>query len=208
MQTLGALGADTMVIRHSLSGAPYLAAAHTSSSVINAGDGWHAHPTQALLDLYTIRERFGRVEGLTVVIVGDVLHSRVARSDIWGLTRMGARVVLSAPHSLLPDLGVDCPGAASCDCGVHLPSVTVEPDLDRAIEGADVVMALRMQRERQTGGPLPSLREDIRRYQVDRARLARARAGGVGLHPRPVDEGGGNGADVARGGPAGHAREG
>src|SRR5205085_650839 len=125
MQTLEALGADTIVIRHSQSGAPYLAAAHTSASIVNAGDGWHAHPTQALLDLYTIRERFGRVAGLTVVIVGDVLHSRVARSDIWGLTRMGARVVLSAPRSLLPDLGAGCSAEGDCACGAHLPRVEV-----------------------------------------------------------------------------------
>ncbi|HEY3109943.1 MAG TPA: aspartate carbamoyltransferase catalytic subunit [Chloroflexota bacterium] len=199
MQTLEALGADTIVIRHSQSGAPYLAAAHTSASIINAGDGWHAHPTQALLDLYTIRERFGRVEGLTVVIIGDVLHSRVARSNIWGLTRMGARVVLSAPHSLLPDLRVDCPSEADCRCRVNLPSVAVEPELDRAIEGADVVMALRMQRERQTGGLLPSLREYIRRYQVDRARLARARPEALVMHPGPMNEGVEIAPDVAHG---------
>src|ERR671937_872298 len=119
MQTLEALGADTIVIRHSQSGTPYLAAAHTSASIINAGDGWHAHPTQALLDLYTIRDRFGRVEGLTVVIVGDVLHSRVARSDIWGLTRMGAEVVLSAPYRLLPPLGGGCAREGDCRCGAH-----------------------------------------------------------------------------------------
>src|SRR5919201_1857910 len=200
MQTLEALGADTIVIRHGQSGAPYLAAAHTSASIINAGDGWHAHPTQGLLDLYTIRERFGRVEGLTVVIVGDVLHSRVARSDIWGLTRMGARVVLSAPHSLLPDLRVDCPSGGDCRCGVHLPSVAVEPDLDRAIEGADGVMALRMQRERQTGGLLPSLREYIRRYQLDRSRLARARPEALVMHPGPMNEGVEIAPDVAHGG--------
>ena len=197
MQTLEALGADTIVIRHSQSGAPYLAAAHTSASIVNAGDGWHAHPTQALLDLYTIRERFGRVSGLTVVIVGDVLHSRVARSDIWGLTRMGARVVLSAPHSLLPDLGAD---GGDCGCASHLPAVTVEPDLDRAMEGAHVVMALRMQRERQTGGLLPSLREYIRRYQLDRARLARARPDALVMHPGPMNEGVEIAPDVAHGG--------
>jgi len=200
MQTLEALGADTIVIRHSQSGAPYLAAAHTSASIINAGDGWHAHPTQALLDLYTIRDHFGRVEGLTIVIVGDVLHSRVARSDIWGLTRMGAMVVLSAPHSLLPDLGCECPGEAGRACGAHLPSVTVEPDLDRAIEGADVVMALRMQKERQASGLLPSMREYIRRYQLNRARLARARPEAMVMHPGPMNEGIEIAADVAHGG--------
>jgi aspartate carbamoyltransferase catalytic subunit len=200
MQTLEALGADTIVIRHSQSGAPYLAAAHTSATIINAGDGWHAHPTQALLDLYTIRERFGRVEGLTVVIVGDVLHSRVARSDIWGLTRMGAQVVLSAPHSLLPDLRVDCPDDGRRGPAAHLPKVMVEPDLDRAVEGADVVMALRMQKERQEGGLLPSLREYIQRYQVNRARLARARPEALVMHPGPMNEGVEIAPDVAHGG--------
>jgi len=199
IQTLEALGANTIVIRHSQSGTPYLAAAHTRASIINAGDGWHAHPTQALLDLFTIRQRFGRVAGLTVLIVGDVLHSRVARSDIWGLTRMGARVVLSAPHSLLPDLRSECSSEVDCGCGAHLPRVTVEPDLDRAVEGADVVMALRMQKERQTGGLLPSLREYIRRYQLNRARLARARAGALVMHPGPMNEGIEIAADVAHG---------
>jgi aspartate carbamoyltransferase catalytic subunit len=200
IQTLEALGADTIVIRHSQSGAPYLAAAHTSCSIVNAGDGWHAHPTQGLLDLYTIRERFGRIEGLSVVIVGDVLHSRVARSDIWGLTRMGAQVTLSAPHSLLPDLRVDCPDPTDCGCGAHLPKVMVEPDLDRAVEGADVVMALRMQKERQTGGLLPSLREYIQRYQVNAARVARAKPGALVMHPGPMNEGIEISPEVAHGG--------
>ena len=135
IKTLEALGANTIVIRHSQSGTPYLAAAHTGASVINAGDGWHAHPTQALLDLYTIRERFGRIEGLTVLIVGDVLHSRVARSNLWGLTKMGAEVVLCGPPTLLPPASFG---------GEDLPwdSTTVEYSLDRALEGADVVMAL------------------------------------------------------------------
>jgi aspartate carbamoyltransferase catalytic subunit len=197
IKTLEALGADTIVIRHAQSGAPYLAAAHTSASIINAGDGWHAHPTQGLLDLYTIRERFGHIEGLSVVIVGDVLHSRVARSDIWGLTRMGARITLSAPHSLLPDLSADCVG--DCACAAHLPRVMVEPDFDAAVEGADVVMALRMQHERQGGGLLPTLREYVRRYQVTGERLARAAPGALVMHPGPMNEGIEIAPDVAHG---------
>lgn len=219
IQTLEALGADTIVIRHQQSGAPYVAAQHTGASIINAGDGWHAHPTQGLLDLFTIREHFGRIEGLSVVIVGDVLHSRVARSDIWGLTTMGARVTLSAPHSLLPALGA-CgrradpasgpphgTGAAApptapegaCACDTHLPAVLVEPELDRALAGADVVIALRMQHERQTGGLLPSLREYVRRYQLTRERIALAMPEALVMHPGPMNEGIEIAPDVAHG---------
>jgi aspartate carbamoyltransferase catalytic subunit len=190
IKTLEALGAETIVIRHAQSGAPYLAAAHTHASVINAGDGWHAHPTQALLDLFTIRERFGSIEGLGVVIVGDVLHSRVARSNIWGLTKMGARVTLCGPHSLLPILDdPSCPGPVSCGCGARLPPVRVETDIEPALEGADVVMALRLQLERQSGGLLPSMREYVRRYQVDPARLKLARPDALVMHPGPMNEG-------------------
>lgn len=191
IKTLEALGADTIVIRHAQSGAPYLAAANTSASIINAGDGWHAHPTQALLDLYTIRQHFGRIAGLSVVIVGDIVHSRVARSNIWGLTRMGAQVTLSAPHSLLPTLG--------CGCGVNLPTVMVEPDFDAAVAGADVVMALRMQHERQSGGLLPTLREYVRRYQVNRERVGRAAPDALVMHPGPMNEGIEIAPDVAHG---------
>jgi aspartate carbamoyltransferase catalytic subunit len=192
IKTLEALGADTIVIRHSQSGAPYVAAANTSSSVINAGDGWHAHPTQALLDLFTIREHFGRVEGLSVAIVGDVLHSRVARSNLWGLTKMGALVTICGPHTLLPILGDGC-GCAG------LPCVRVEPEIDRALDGADVVMALRMQHERQSGGLLPSLREYVRRYQVNRERLRRANPEALVMHPGPMNEGIEISPDVAHG---------
>jgi aspartate carbamoyltransferase catalytic subunit len=200
IQTLEALGADTIIIRHQQSGAPYVAAQHTRGSIINAGDGWHAHPTQGLLDLFTIRERFGRIEGLSVVIVGDVLHSRVARSDIWGLTKMGAQVTLCAPHSLLPAMPDGCPTEGACDCGTHLPKVMIEPEIDKAVEGADVVMALRMQHERQTGGLLPSLREYVRRYQVTKERVARAKPEALVMHPGPMNEGIEIAPDVAHGG--------
>ena len=201
IKTLEALGAETIVIRHAQSGAPYLAAAHTNASVINAGDGWHAHPTQALLDLFTIRERFGRVDGLCVVIVGDVLHSRVARSNIWGLTTMGARVTLCSPHSLLPVLEDPslCSEQAACGCGSRLPPVRVEPEIEAALEGADVVMALRMQLERQSGGLLPSMREYVRRYQVNADRLRLARRDALVMHPGPMNEGVEIAPDVAHG---------
>ena len=186
--TLQAMGVDTLVVRHPHSGAPnFLARNLERVSVINAGDGLHAHPTQALLDLYTVQSRLGRVEGLKVVIVGDVLHSRVARSNIWGFARMGARVVLSGPPTLMPlDFMAASEGAEE---GTLSAFVEVETDLDRAVEDADVVMALRLQSERQRGGFLPSIREYIRRWQVNDARLSRARSNVLVMHPGPMNEG-------------------
>ncbi len=186
--TLQAMGVDVIVVRHPYSGAPYLLAKHLERvGVINAGDGIHAHPTQALLDLYTAQDKLGRLEGLKVVIVGDLLHSRVARSNLWGFTKMGARVVLCGPATLLPlDLlrreGED-------DWRQLLKGVEVETDLDQAVKDADVVMALRLQAERQDAGFLPTLREYIRRWQVNDERLARAKPGVLVMHPGPMNEG-------------------
>ena len=180
IRTLQALGADFVVMRHHQAGAPYVVAGEVSASVINAGDGWHAHPTQALLDLFTIRERLGRIGGLRVAIVGDILHSRVARSNLWGLTLMGAEVVLCGPPTLLPV-------ASFCE---GLPwKVERTYRLDEALDGADVVMLLRMQLERQTGGLFPSLREYVRTYALTEERLARARPGALVMHPGPMNEG-------------------
>lgn len=191
MRTLQALGADVIVVRHSESGSPHLIAQHVAGSVINAGDGWHAHPTQALLDLYTMRGRFGAINGLKVVIVGDILHSRVARSNLWGLTKAGAGVVVVGPPTLLPeDAGNGCYGT---------PAVEVEYDLDRALINADVVMALRIQRERQDGAYLPSLREYIQQYQVNAERLKRANDNALVMHPGPMNEGVEIAPDVAYG---------
>jgi aspartate carbamoyltransferase catalytic subunit len=203
--TLQAIGTDVLIMRHYASGAPYLAARHASFRVVNAGDGWHAHPTQALLDAYTIRSRLGdpstssgqALRGRKVVIVGDISHSRVARSNLWSLTALGAEVVVCAPPTLLP-AGLD--GALRDDREEgDLPPVRVEHDLDRAVEGADVIMALRLQKERQAAGLLPSLREYSRLYQVNSARLARARPGAVVMHPGPMNEGIEISADVAHG---------
>ncbi|MGB2693742.1 MAG: aspartate carbamoyltransferase catalytic subunit [Dehalococcoidia bacterium] len=196
--TVQAIGADVLVLRHGASGAPYLAVRESNLRVVNAGDGWHAHPTQALLDLYTIRSRLGDLRGRKVVIVGDIAHSRVARSNLWGLTAMGAEVVVCGPPTLLP-AGL---GGAHERNGIEehdLPPVRVDHDLDRAIEGADVVMALRLQRERQQAGLLPTLREYSRLYQVNGERLAHANKGAVVLHPGPVNEGVEISADVAHG---------
>ena len=182
VRTLQAIGANILVMRHPMSGAPYLAARWCDAQVINAGDGWHAHPTQGLLDLYTLQQGLGELRGKRVVIVGDVAHSRVARSDIWGLTTMGAEVVVCGPPTLLPaELGQ--PHAAG------LPAVTVETNLDRALAGADAVMALRLQHERMESGLLPSIREYCRLYQITEERMALARPGAPVLHPGPMNEG-------------------
>ena len=186
--TLQAMGVDIIVIRHPHSGAPNLLARHLDRvGVINGGDGIHAHPTQALVDLYTVQEKLGRIEGLKVVIVGDVLHSRVARSNLWGFSKMGARVVLCGPPTLLP---LDLLRRHRDDAVPSaLAGIEVETDLDRAVQDADVVMALRLQSERQQAGFLPSLREYIRRWQVTEQRLALATPQALVMHPGPMNEG-------------------
>jgi len=180
IRTLQALGADFVVMRHYQAGAPYVVAEEVKASVINAGDGWHAHPTQALLDLFTIKERLGRIAGLRVAIIGDILHSRVARSNLWGLTTMGANVVLCGPPTMLP-------APAFCE-GVPW-NVERTYRLDEALEGADVAMVLRMQLERGSGALFPSLREYVRTYALTEERLARAKPGAVVMHPGPMNEG-------------------
>ena len=187
VRTLQAVGADILVMRHGSSGAPYLVANNVSASVINAGDGWHAHPTQALLDLYTMRQHLGDVRGRKVVIVGDIAHSRVARSNIWLLSAAGADVTVCAPPTLLP-AGIKS-GEGGIDEQLAMPRVQVESSLDVAIEGADAVMALRLQKERMTSGLLPSLREYSTLYQVTEQRLATAATGALVMHPGPMNEG-------------------
>jgi aspartate carbamoyltransferase catalytic subunit len=173
---LRALGADAIVLRHPAAGAPALLARLTDACVINAGDGAHEHPTQALLDLYTVRRHFGRVDGLRIGIIGDIAHSRVARSGAIGFKRMGAEVVLIAPPTLLP-LGVDAFGCRS----TH--------DLDAEIEGLDIVYVLRMQRERHREPLLPSEREFWDGYALTKERLARLRQGAVVMHAGPMNRG-------------------
>jgi len=182
--TLQALGADIVVMRHPHSGAPYIAARHIEASIVNAGDGWHAHPTQALLDLYTIYEHKQNLKGLKAVIIGDIMHSRVARSNMWGLTTMGVEVTLCCPPTLLP-LGL---GPIGLD-NKELPPVKIEPNIELALDGADMVMTLRLQRERQKSGLLPSIREYINLYQLTEARLAQAKPDALVFHPGPVNEG-------------------
>jgi aspartate carbamoyltransferase catalytic subunit len=174
--SLDMMGTDLIIMRHPMSGAPHLLAQHVKSGVINAGDGMNEHPTQGLLDLFTMREKLGKLEGLKVAIVGDIAHSRVARSNIWGLHTMGSEVVLAAPETLLPE-GMD-------RMGVHVTS-----DTDEALRGADVVMALRIQLERQQAGPFPSVREYHKYWGVNEARLKLAKPGALVMHPGPVNRG-------------------
>jgi aspartate carbamoyltransferase catalytic subunit len=174
--TLNAMRPDIIVIRHQDSGAVALLADKVSCSVINAGDGAHEHPTQALLDALTIRRRMNRIEGLTVAICGDVLHSRVARSNVHLLTKLGARVRLCAPRTLMP-IGADTWGAE------------VFTDMREAVKGADIVMMLRVQLERMTGSFLPSTREYFRFYGLDAAKLALAKPGALVMHPGPMNRG-------------------
>ncbi|MFN8634611.1 MAG: aspartate carbamoyltransferase catalytic subunit [Chloroflexota bacterium] len=192
IRTLQAIGADVVVMRHPQSGAPWVVADRVNSAIVNGGDGWHAHPTQALLDLFTIREKLGRVDGLKVTILGDVLHSRVARSDIWGLSLMGADVTVCGPPTLLPRDWVMAPET--------LPwRLRVEERIEPALEGADVVMALRLQRERQHSGLIPSVREYCKLYALTSERLALAEPGALVMHPGPMNEGVEIAPDVAHG---------
>ena len=191
VRTVEALGADMLVMRHERSGAPYLAASVFGGSVLNGGDGWHAHPTQALLDLYTLRARLGDLRGRKVVILGDVLHSRVARSNVWTLTAAGADLWLCGPSTLLRGFeGWASRGAAG-------RRFTVTSDVSAALRGADVVMALRIQRERMASGLLPSLREYAARYGLTRERLRAASPDVLVMHPGPMNEGVEIAADVA-----------
>jgi aspartate carbamoyltransferase catalytic subunit len=182
--TLQAMGADAIVIRHSSSGAAHTLSRWVSASVLNAGDGTHEHPTQALLDLYTIRERFGRIEGLRVAVVGDVLHSRVARSLTFALSRMGAEVTLIGPPTLIP------PEAPSWGAEVSY-------ELDAVLPKADVCYMLRVQRERQRQQFFPSVREYARFYGLSRERVDVLPEGGMIMHPGPMNRGVEIASDVA-----------
>lgn len=174
--TLNAMHCDLLVVRHNLSGAPHLLSQKVDASVINAGDGTHEHPTQALLDALTIRRHLGRLEGLLVVICGDVTHSRVARSDILLLTTMGARVRVCGPATLIPP-------------EIERMGVEVFTDMRPALEGADVVMMLRLQKERMAHGLVPSAREYFRFWGLDAAKLAWAQPHALVMHPGPINRG-------------------
>ena len=183
-RNLQAMSPDLIVIRHGSPGVPHFLARHLKAGVVNAGDGAHEHPTQALLDALTIRRHFGGLNGLRVAIIGDVAHSRVVRSNIWLLTKMMASVVVCAPPTLMPPR-------------ISEMGVEVTTDFDRALDGADVVMMLRVQLERQETSLFPSSREYFKRYGLTAARLARARPEAVVMHPGPMNRGVEIASDVA-----------
>lgn len=175
-RNLQAMNPDLIVLRHSSTGAPHLLAREISASVINAGDGINEHPTQALLDLFTIRERKGRIRGLKVAIIGDIAHSRVARSDILGLTKMGAEVTVAGPPTMIP-------------VGMETLGVDVVPDPHEAVRGKDVIMLLRIQLERQSAKNFPGTREYARFFGLDRSLVSRAKKNVIVMHPGPINRG-------------------
>jgi len=177
VRTIEAMGADFVVMRHNCSGSPWYLSQRIQSSVLNAGDGTHEHPTQGLLDAYTILEKKGRFEGLKVVILGDILHSRVARSNMWALTKLGAEVVLCGPKTLIPDSFRKIPG-------VH-----ISYDREEAIRDADVINLLRIQLERQQRNLFPSIREYRLLYQINESRLSKAKPAVLIMHPGPINRG-------------------
>jgi aspartate carbamoyltransferase catalytic subunit len=173
---IDAMKADAFIVRHWASGAPHFLAKHTEAAVINAGDGTHEHPTQALLDMLTMEDRFGKIEGLRVLIVGDILHSRVARSNIFGLKKMGAHVTLAGPPTLLPEYFKEL-------------GVEICYDIDEAVKDKDVIMALRIQKERLEEAYFPSIREYRKYFGITRERLKKASKNAVIMHPGPVNWG-------------------
>lgn len=179
IETLSAMGVDAFVVRHKSSGAPLQITQWTNAAVINAGDGWHQHPTQGLLDAYTITRNFGEhdsMQGRTVAIVGDIKHSRVARSNVDIFTRLGARVVLVAPDVFLPGMIEDWP-------------VTTAQSIDEVIESVDVIYMLRMQRERMDGAHIPSLREYSAQFALTPEKAARMQPHALLMHPGPINRG-------------------
>lgn len=175
-ETINAMGTDILVMRHSMSGAPHLISKLVSASVVNAGDGMHEHPTQALLDMLTMIEHKGHIEGLKVAIIGDVYHSRVVRSNIYGLTKLGAEVTVGGPTTLMP-------------ADIEKMGVKAYDNVHEAIVDADVVMGLRIQLERQKKGLFPSTREYFRFFGVDESRLKLAKPDAIVMHPGPVNRG-------------------
>ncbi len=181
-----AMNIDAIVVRHASSGVPDVLAGHLKASIINAGDGCRAHPTQALLDMFTIQEKKGRIRGLQVGIIGDILHSRVAHSDIWGLKKLGARISVCGPSTLMPT-------------GIEMLGVTVCHDVDEVVRESDVLIVLRLQKERQQDKFLPSIREYARKFGINRDRLRQAQKDILIMHPGPTNRGIELSAEVADG---------
>jgi aspartate carbamoyltransferase catalytic subunit len=177
-RNLEALNADVIIIRHSASGAPHFLARFLNAHVLNAGDGSHEHPTQGLLDLFTIREKKGRIEGLNVTILGDILYSRVARSNIWALSKLGAKVTLCGPPTLVPKIFES-----------FAPNVRVTWNIDDALKGADVVNLLRIQHERQKASMFPSTSEYAALFGLNEARMTKVGPDVLIMHPGPINRG-------------------
>jgi aspartate carbamoyltransferase catalytic subunit len=182
IKTVSAMYSDIIILRHEDSGAATFASTHTNKSIINAGDGSHAHPTQALTDAYTIQKKFKSLKNLNVTMVGDIEHSRVARSDIWLFTKLGAKITLCGPTSLIPK-------SFRNPSNNKLPHVDVQTNLKKALTGADVIIALRMQTERQKKKSIPTLIEYAKRYQVTKTSLQVAKKNCLLMHPGPKNEG-------------------
>lgn len=185
-KNIEALKVDIVVIRHSVSGAPYLLSRNLKASIINAGDGSHEHPTQGLLDIFTILEKKGRIQGLEVVIVGDISHSRVARSNIWGLTKLGANVTLVGPQTLIPSK-------------IEQMGVKTSNNLEDAIAKADVIEMLRIQKERQDANLFPTVREYGMLFGLNQEKLKKAKPDVMIMHPGPINRGIEMTSDVADG---------
>jgi len=175
-RNIEALKADIIVVRHNSSGAAMMLAQHVNISVVNAGDGWHEHPTQALLDMFTLKEKLGRLEGIRVSIVGDIAHSRVARSNIWGLTKLGAKVTVCAPKILIPP-------------GIEEMGASVTHNIDEALTDADAVNVLRMQFERDEADAFPKQLEYFKKFGITQERLAKAKKDLIVMHPGPINRG-------------------
>ncbi len=175
-KNIQALKADIIVMRHNYSGAAHMLARSLEISVVNAGDGWHEHPTQALLDLFTLKEKLGRIEGLRVSIVGDIAHSRVARSNIWGLTKLGAKVMVCSPSMLIPT-------------AIEQMGVEVTNDIEEALCNADAVNVLRMQFERDEENAFPRQIEYFKKFGITKERLRKAKNNVIIMHPGPINRG-------------------
>jgi len=175
-KNIQALKADIIIMRHNCSGAANMLAAALDISVVNAGDGWHEHPTQALLDIFTLKEKLGRIKGLNVAIVGDIAHSRVARSNIWGLTKLGANVTVCAPEMLLP-------------VGIEKTGVKTSSNIDEVLKDTDAVNVLRMQFERDEGTAFPEQLDYYKKFGITEERLAKAKKNIIVMHPGPINRG-------------------
>jgi aspartate carbamoyltransferase catalytic subunit len=175
-KNIQALKADIIIMRHNCSGAANMLARALDISVVNAGDGWHEHPTQALLDIFTLKEKLGKIKNLNVAIVGDIAHSRVARSNIWGLTKLGAKVTVCAPPMLLPE-------------GIEKTGAKTSSDIDEVLKNADAVNVLRMQFERDEGAAFPEQLDYFKKFGITEERLAKAKKDIVVMHPGPINRG-------------------